>query len=331
MHRLPVSSLTRLPRLLALVALALVALALPASAQPFPAQPIKLLVAFPPGGGADAAARILAAGLSEQLGQNVVVENVSGAGGTIGTARAAHAAPDGYTLLVGTPSTHGANSAVYEKLNYDPVKDFAPVMLIGSSPFMLLAAPSFEAGSVKDLIALAKARPGTVNYASYGNGSINHLAGELFASLADINVTHVPYRGGGPAMIDLIAGRVQYEIDGTASIGQVKAGKVKLLGVTSKQRWPVFPDVPAVAETVPGFEAITWYGLFAPAATPKPIIELLNAKANAAIRTPAAKAGLDQLSIDAGGGSPDVLAAQVRSEVDKWVEIARKRNIRITE
>ena len=132
-------------------------------------------------------------------------------------------------------------------------------------------------------------------------------------------------------MIDLIAGRVQYEIDGTASIGQVRAGKVKLLAVTSKQRWPVFPDVPAVAETVPGFDAITWYGLFAPAATPKAIIELLNAKANAAIRSPAAKAGLDQLSIDAGGGSPDILAAQARSEVDKWVAIAAKRNIRITE
>jgi tripartite-type tricarboxylate transporter receptor subunit TctC len=320
--------LVTLRRAVALVALTL---ALPLLAQPYPAQSIKLLVAFPPGGGADAAARILAASLAEQLGQSVVVENVSGAGGTIGTARAAHAAPDGYTLLVGTPSTHGANSAVYDKLNYDPIKDFAPVMLIGSSPFMLLAAPSFEAGSVRELIATAKARPGAVNYASYGNGSINHLAGELFASLADIDVTHVPYRGGGPAMVDLIAGRVQYEIDGTASIGQVKAGKVKLLAVTSKQRWPVFPDVPAVAETVPGFDAITWYGLFAPAATPKPVIDLLNAKANAAIRTAAAKAALDQLSIDAGGGAPDVLAAQVRSEVDKWAGIARKRNIRISE
>jgi tripartite-type tricarboxylate transporter receptor subunit TctC len=220
---------------------------------------------------------------------------------------------------------------VYEHLNYDPVKDFAPVMLIGSSPFMLLATPSFEAKSVKDLIAAAKANPGRINYASYGNGSINHLAGELFASLADINVTHVPYRGGGPAMVDLIAGRVQYEFDGTASIGQVKAGKVKILAVTSKERWSVFPDVPTVAETVPGFDAITWYGLFAPAGTPKAIVDLLNAKANAAIRTKAAVDGLNQLSIDPGGGSPDVLAKQVRGEIDKWVDIARKRNIRITE
>jgi tripartite-type tricarboxylate transporter receptor subunit TctC len=314
-----------------LLALLLLVLALPVSAQQYPAQSIKLIVAFPPGGGADAAARILAASLGEQLGQSVVVENYAGAGGTIGTARAAHAAPDGYTLLVGTPSTHGANTAVYEHLNYDPVKDFAPVMLIGSSPFMLLATPSFEAKSVKDLIAAAKANPGKINYASYGNGSINHLAGELFASLADINVTHVPYRGGGPAMVDLIAGRVQYEFDGTASIGQVKAGKVKILAVTSKERWSVFPDVPTVAETVPGFDAITWYGLFAPAGTPKAIVDLLNAKANAAIRTKAAVDGLNQLSIDPGGGSPDVLAKQVRGEIDKWVDIARKRNIRITE
>jgi tripartite-type tricarboxylate transporter receptor subunit TctC len=315
----------------ALLALLLLALAAPVAAQQYPSQPIKLVVAFPPGGGADAAARILASGLSEQLGQSVLVENYAGAGGTIGTARAARAAPDGYTLLVGTPSTHGSNAAVYEHLNYDPVKDFAPVMLIGSSPFLLVATPAFEAKSVPDLIALAKAKPGRINYASYGTGSINHLVGELFASRAGIDVTHVPYRGGGPAMVDLVAGRVQYEFDSTAAIGQIKAGKVRLIAVTTPQRWSVFPDVPAVAETLPGFESTTWYGLFAPAGTPKAIVDLLNAKANAAIRTPAAQSALAQLSIDVGGGSPDVLARQVRTEVDRWVDIARKRNIRVSE
>ena len=316
-------------RLLGFLLLALVAL--PLGAQPYPSQPIRLLVAFPPGGGADVAARVLAASLGEQLGQSVVVENVSGAGGTIGTARAAHAPPDGYTLLVGTPSTHGANVAVYEKLNYDPVRDFAPVVLIGSSPLMLLAAPSFEAKSVRDLVAMAKARPGALNYASYGTGSINHLAGELFASLAGIDVTHVPYRGGAPALADLIAGRVQYTFDGTASLGQVKAGKVRLVAVTSRQRWSAFPDVPTVAETVPGFDAITWYGLFAPAATPRPIVEMLNAKANAALQSATAKEGLAQLSLDAGGGGPDVLARMVRAEIDKWVDVARGRNIKVAE
>jgi tripartite-type tricarboxylate transporter receptor subunit TctC len=304
----------------------------PAWAQQYPTQAIKLLVAFPAGGGADVAARILAAGLSEQLGQTVVVENVTGAGGTIGTARAAHAAPDGYTLLVGTPSTHGSNVAVYSKLDYDPVRDFAPVMLIGTSPFMLLASPSFDAKSVQDLVALAKAKPGQINYASYGNGSINHLAGELFASLANIDVTHVPYRGSPPAMADLIAGRVQYTFDGPAALGQVKGGKVKLLAVTGAKRWAVFPDAPTVAESgVPGFDVVTWFGLFAPSGTPKAIVDLLNAKANAAINTQIAKDGFNQISLDAGGGSPDVLARQVRTEIDKWIDIARKRNIRITE
>jgi len=302
------------------------------TAQQYPVQSIKLLVAFPAGGGADVAARILAAGLAEQLGQSVVVENISGAGGTVGTARAAHAAPDGYTLLVGTPSTHGSNVAVYSKLDYDPVRDFAPIMLIGTSPFMLLASPSFEGKSVKDLIALAKAAPGRINYASYGTGSINHLAGELFASLADIDVAHVPYRGSAPAMTDLIGGRVQYTFDGPAALGQVKSGKVRLLAVTGKERWSVFPDVPTVAESgVPGFDVTTWFGLFAPGATPKPIVDLLNAKANAAIRTQAAKDGFAQISLDAAGGSPDALARQVRAEIDKWADIAKKRNIRVTD
>src|SRR4029078_1645633 len=179
-----------------------------AAAQTYPGKPIQLIVAFPAGGGADVAARVLANALGNELGQSVVVENVSGAGGTIGTAKDAHASPDGYTLFLGTPSTHGTNPAVYPSLPYDPVKDFAPVMLIGTSPFMLLVAPNSEAKSVQDLIALAKAKPGQLNYASYGNGSINQIVGELFASMAGIDVTHVPYKGSAPAMNDVIAGRV---------------------------------------------------------------------------------------------------------------------------
>ena len=221
--------------------------------------------------------------------------------------------------------------AVYANLDYDPVRDFAPVMLIGTSPFMLLASAGFEAKSARELIATAKSKPGAINYASYGNGSINHLAGELFASLADIDVTHVPYRGAPPAMTDLVAGRVQYTFDGPAALGQVKGGKVKLLAVTSAQRWSAFPDVPTIAESgVPGFDVFTWFGLFAPAATPRPIVELLNAKANAAIRSPAVREGLAQISVDPAGGAPEVLAKQVRSEIDKWVDVARKRNIKLS-
>jgi tripartite-type tricarboxylate transporter receptor subunit TctC len=306
--------------------------AAPAGAQSYPTQSLKVIVAFPPGGGADVAARIMATHLGDNIGQSVVVENVTGAGGTIGTARAAQAPADGYTLLVGTPSTHGANVAVYPKLSYDPVRDFAPIALLGSSPLMLLATPSFPASSVAELLALARAKPGEVNYASYGNGSINHLAGELFSSLADIKVTHIPYRGGAPALADLMAGRVQYTLDGTASLGHVKSGKVKILGVTTPQRWRVFPDVPTVAESgVPGFDVITWYGLFAPAATPKPILEFLNARVNAALRTPGAQEGFAKLSLDVAGGPPEVLAKQVQNEIAKWVDVARKRNIQITE
>jgi tripartite-type tricarboxylate transporter receptor subunit TctC len=317
-------------RLLAGLLLTLVASS--AGAQPYPSKPIQLIVAFPAGGGADVAARVLASALGTALGQSVIVENVSGAGGTIGTAKAAHAAPDGYTLFLGTPSTHGTNAAVYPSLPYDPVKDFAPVMLIGTSPFMLLVAPNFEAKSVKELIALAKAKPGELNFASYGNGSINHLVGELFASMAGIEVTHVPYKGSAPAMADIIAGRVQYTFDGPAALGQVKGGKVKLLAVTSNGRWSIFPDVPTVADSgVAGFDAVTWFGLFAPAGTPKAIVDLLNDKANAAIRTQAAKEGFARLSVDVVGGAPDALAKQVRTEIDTWVTIARKRGIRISE
>src|SRR4051794_32402551 len=181
-----------------------------AQGQAFPAQPLKLIVAFPPGGGADVAARIVAHEMGQQLGQSMVVENVGGAGGTIGAARAAQATPDGYTLFLGTPSTHGTNPAVYPKLPYDPVKDFAPIAFIGSSPFMLITRPDFKASTVKELISEARANRGQLNYASYGNGSINHLIGENFLSMADIKAGHVPYRGGAPAMQDLMAGRVDY-------------------------------------------------------------------------------------------------------------------------
>ena len=313
-------------------ALSVLAGACAAQAQQYPAQTLRMIVAFPPGGGADVAARIIAQPLAEGLGQSVVVENVSGAGGTIGTARAAQAAPDGYTLFVGTPSTHGTNPAVYPKLSYDPVRDFAPIGLIGASPFLLVAAPSLKATSVAELLALARAHPGELDYASYGNGTINHLVGELFSSMADIKVSHIPYRGGAPAMVDLLAGRVQYTFDSTAALPQIRSGKVKLLGVTSEKRWGVLPEVPTVAESgLPGFSAYTWYGLFAPAATPAPIIELLNRQLNAALATPGAKAGLAKLSLDSGGGAPDVLGKIVQNEIGKWAEVARKRNIRIDE
>jgi tripartite-type tricarboxylate transporter receptor subunit TctC len=301
-----------------------------AHAQQYPTQPIKMIVPFPVGGGADIAARVVAQHIGTELGQPVVVENYGGAGGTIGTSRAAQAAPDGYTLFVGTPSTHGTNVAVYTKLAYDPIKDFSPIGLIGTSPFLLIAHPSVKAQSAKELIALARAHPGELNYASFGNGSINHLGAELFNSLGNIDVRHVPYRGGAPALADLIAGRVQYTFDGSAAVPAIRAGQVKLLAVGSVQRWHVFADTPTIAESaLPGFDLTTWYGLFAPAKTPQAVIDLVNTKLNAVLALPQAKDSFAKMGFDPAGGTPDVLTKKVRDEVAKWTDIARQKNIRV--
>lgn len=301
-----------------------------AHAQQYPAQPIKMIVPFPIGGGADLAARVVASNLANSLGQPVVVENYGGAGGTIGTAKAAQAAPDGYTVFVGTPSTHGTNVAVFEKLSYDPIRDFAPIGLIGTSPFLLIVHPAVPAASAGELIALARSKPGELNYASFGNGSINHLGAELFNSMANIDVRHIPYRGGAPALADLIGGRTQYTFDGTAALPAIRAGQVKLLAVGSTQRWHVFPDVPTVSESaLPGFDLSTWYGLFAPAKTPPPIVQLLNARLNAVLLLPSAKESFAKMGFDPAGGAPEVLTKKVQSEVSKWVDIAGKKNIKV--
>jgi tripartite-type tricarboxylate transporter receptor subunit TctC len=301
-----------------------------AHAQQYPNQPIRMIVPFPVGGGADIAARVVASNLSATLPHSVVVENYGGAGGTIGTAKAAQATPDGYTIFVGTPSTHGANVAVLPKLPYDPIRDFAPIGLIGTSPFLLITHPSVQAKSARELIALAKSKPGELNYASFGNGSINHLGAELFNSMASIDVRHIPYRGGAPALADLIAGRTTYTFDGTAALPAIRAGQVRLLAVGSAQRWHVFPDVPTVAETaLPGFDLTTWYGLFAPAKTPQPIIQMLNTKLNEILQLPQAKESFAKMGFDPAGGSPDVLSKKVQNEVSKWVEVASKKNIKV--
>ena len=299
-------------------------------AQSYPNQTIRMIVPFPVGGGADLAARVVAANLSPLLGQAVVVENYGGAGGTIGTAKAAQATPDGYTIFVGTPSTHGTNKAVLANLSYDPIRDFSPIGLIGTSPFLLIVNPGVPASSAKELIALAKAKPGDLNYASFGNGSINHLGAELFNSMAGIDVRHIAYRGGAPALADLIAGRTQYTFDGTAALPAIRASQVKLLAVGSAQRWHVFPDVPTVAESaLPGFDLSTWYGLFAPAKTPQPVIDLLNARLNAVLLLPQTKEAFVKMGFDPAGGAPDVLAKKVQNEVGKWVAVAKEKNIKV--
>lgn len=310
---------------------ALIAASIPAAeAQSYPQQAIKIIMPFAAGGGADVVGRALAEQLTTLLGQPVVIDNVAGAGGTIGTARAAKSAADGYTLFIGTPSTHGTNVAVYPKLSYNAITDFEPIGLIAKSPLMLISSAQFGANSVADLIKAGKDKPDSLSFGSYGTGSINHLAIELFLSMAGIQATHVPYRGSAPAMTDLIAGRIQFTIDGPAALSFIRAGTVKLLATGGSERWNVFPEKPTIAEAgVPGYESLTWFGLFAPAGTPAPIVALLNAKLNEAIKTDKLKEAFAKLGVDAAGGPPSVLAKVVDSEVKKWVKVATEKNIKV--
>ena len=243
----------------------------PAYAQTYPNQPVKIVVPFTAGGGVDQVARIIAPKLGEVLGQPIVIENRGGAGASLGAAAVASAPPDGYTLLFGTGSTHGTNSSVYPKLSYDPVRDFVPVVQVTTSPLVLIVPPRLPAQSVEELIALARSKPGEFSFASYGTGSINHLAAELFNSMAKIQANHIPYRGAAPALTDLIAGRIHYTFDGVAtSLGYAQAGNIRILGTAGPKRSPVIPDIPTVTEkALPGFETVVWFGLFAPAKTPE--------------------------------------------------------------
>ena len=247
----------------------------PAAAQDYPNQTVKLIVPFTAGGGVDVAARIIAPKLGEELGQSVIIENRGGAGGMLGATAVAQAPPDGYTLLVGTGSTHGTNSNVYSRINYDPVRDFVPVVLLTTSPLLLIVPPSLPVKNVSDLIALGRSRAGELSFGSYGTGSINHLGAELFNSMAKIQANHVPYRGSAPAMTDLIAGRLNYMFDGVStSLGYLQAGTIRVLGVAGPDRSPVLPDQPTISEAgLPGYDTMVWFGLFAPAGTPQPIVD----------------------------------------------------------
>jgi tripartite-type tricarboxylate transporter receptor subunit TctC len=306
-------------------------LAPPARAQDYPNQTVKIVVPFVAGGGVDVVARIIAPKLSEELGQSVIIENRGGAGGVLGAAAVAQSPPDGYTLLVGTGSTHGTNSNVYARLSYDPVRDFVPVILLSSSPLLLIVPPSLPARTVKELIALGRSRPGELSFGSYGTGSINHLGAELFNSMAKIQANHVPYRGSAPAMTDLIAGRIDYMFDGVStSLGYLQSGTIRVLGVAGPNRSPVLPDLPTISEAgLPGYDTMVWFGLFAPAGTPKPVVELVNRKTNAVLASPRVKEGLEKLGIEPVGGGADVLAGKVQSELSKWATIVREKNIRL--
>jgi tripartite-type tricarboxylate transporter receptor subunit TctC len=306
-------------------------LAATAMAQDYPNATLKIVVPFAAGGGVDVVARIITPGLTEELGQSVIIENRGGAGGMLGAAAVAQAPPDGYTLLFGTGSTHGTNSSVYSRLAYDPVRDFVPIVLVSSSPLLLVVPPSLPAKSAGELIALARSRAGELSFASYGTGSINHLGAELFNAMANIAANHIPYRGSAPALTDLIGGRIHYMFDGVStSLGYIEDGSVRALGVAGARRTPVLPQVPTIAETaLPGFDTTVWFGLFAPAGTSQPVVDKVNSKVNAVLASARVRESFAKLGIEAVGGAPQVLAERVRAEMGKWAGLVRARNIRI--
>ena len=316
----------RLSALLALLFLA----AGPARAE-YPERPVRLVVPFPPGGPTDIFARLIAQGLTTKLGQQVVVENKGGAGGNVGSEAVAKAKPDGYTLLFGTAGTHGINVSLYKHLEYDPVKDFEAIALVGIVPQVLLAA-SDQPDTVQGLIAKLKAEPGEYSYGSAGNGTTNHLSGELFKKLAGVDVTHVPYRGTGPAMQDLLARRLAYLFGSFGPAAEyIKSGQMRALAVCSARRSAVAPDVPTMAEAgVPNFESATWNVVVAPAGTPRAVVERLNRAVNEVVKAPDMAERLRALNMEpADDFSPAATRAFIEAEIRKWRAVVELSGARI--
>ena len=305
---------------------AALAVAVSAAAQDYPRHPITLIVPYAAGGGNDVMARVAAEKMSKSLGQQIVIENRGGAGGSIATRQIARAEPDGYTLGLGGTGTLAINPTLYGNVGYDPRKDFAPVGLIATSALIVLVHPAVPAKSIHDLIALAKREPGKLNYASAGSGSGIHLGTELFAYMAGVQLTHIPYKGSGPALTDLLGGHVAiYFSSLPAAIGLVKDGKVRALGVTGPQRSVIFPDVPTVAESgLPGFEAVLHYGIVAPAGTPQPIIAKLNTVLREAVASDDVKQRIATDGAEPLPSTPEEYAADIDREEVKWSAIVKK-------
>jgi tripartite-type tricarboxylate transporter receptor subunit TctC len=305
-------------------------LAAGAAGAAYPERPVRLVVPFPAGGGADFMARALAQKLSAQLGQPVVLDHRAGAGGTIAAEVVAGAAPDGYTLVFGTVGTHAINVSLYAKLRYDPVKDFAPVSLTHLAPRVLVVHPSVPAKTVPELIALAKAKPGELTFGSAGSGGTNHLSGELFKSMAGIDIVHVPYKGSAPASVDLLGGRITMVFDSIVAWGDhIKTGKVRALGVTSPRRSAALPDVPTIAESgLVGFDVANWLGVLAPAGTPKEVIARLNAEIKTAMADPEMQRQLVAVGIDPAYSTPEAFAELIRADIAKWAKVVKASGAR---
>jgi tripartite-type tricarboxylate transporter receptor subunit TctC len=313
-----------------LAVLATPAIVTPALAQKFPDRPITIVVPYGPGGTNDIVAREVAQKMQEQFGQPVVVENKPGANGALGTGFVARAKPDGYTIAIAPSSVLAINQWLYKDLPYDVEKDFQPLSLAGTTPNILLVHPSVPANTLAEFIALAKAKPGSIAYASMGAGSTGHLNGELFKALTGADIKHVPYKGSGPALNDLLGGQVQAMFDNLPTgIVHVKAGKLKGLGVTSLKPNPMAPEIPPVANTVKGFDATAWFGFIAPKATPRPVVDQLSAAIIKALNAPDVRERLEKGGLTVVASKPEEFAAFIRAEKVKWGEVVKKANVKI--
>ena len=314
-----------------IAAAALLAASTLALGQPWPAKPIKYIVPFAPGGTTDILGRMVAAGLAQALGQPVVVENKPGQAGSVGSAELARAAPDGYTLGGGTISSHAINASLYPKLPYDPIRDFAPITMLATLPNMLIVHPSLNVSSVRELVELLKVNPNRFSFGSAGNGTSQHISGELFKIMTGTQMQHIPYKGSGPMIPDLIAGTIQLSFENiTTAYPQVKGGKLKALAVTSAQRSFVAPEVPAMAEAgLPGYDITSWQAMFAPAGTPREIVARLHAATAKILRMPENRDKLGQLGLEPGGMAPDELAALIRAEIPRLGKVVRESGARV--
>ncbi|MFL6566418.1 MAG: Bug family tripartite tricarboxylate transporter substrate binding protein [Burkholderiales bacterium] len=295
----------------------------------YPSRPVRFILPFPPGGGTDILGRLIAERLSANLGQPVVTENRGGAGGNVGAEAAAHSAPDGYTIVLVAPSL-AISPSLYSKLNYDPVKDFAPISLVATVPNVMITNPSVEAKNLREFIALARSRPGQMNFGSGGSGTSNHLAGELFNIVTGAKLVHVPYKGVNLAMQDVLSGRVQLVFIGIpAALPHIKSGRLRALAVVAPQRSPALAEVPTSEEAgLKDFEVTTWYGVLAPSGTPRPIVTRLNSELGKIMHTPDMKERLAGLATDPHTSTPEEFAAYLKQEIAKWGDVVRKANLK---
>ena len=305
--------------------------AAPSSAQDYPSKPIRLVVPYPPGSGTDIVGRLLAQRLGESLGQQVYVDNRPGAGATIGTAFVAKGTPDGYTILMADLGPLAIGPSFYRQLPYDPIKELAPISQVAVLPFVLVVHPSVPANNVPELIALAKAKPGQLNYASVGNGTAVHLATELFRQIAGIDIVHIPYKGSAPALTDLVAGRTSMMFVNVLSVrGFLESGQLRAVAIGTAERSPAMPEVPTVAEsTQPNFRAGVWFGLLAPAETPRAIIDRLNAETVRVLQTPDFKAKLIEQGAESIPSSAEQFSALIQAEITKWADVIRSSGVRM--